>query len=181
MVPTAMDTNTPARSAAITAIAWLAIAVGGLGSIISFITAAMFAVGSYGTKNANALDALISIVGPPVMLVAGVGSLRRKRIAWFTFVAILFAMLAWKGAEFLKPVAVEDRTFIDANGVQTTIMGGGATHSLPFSQAKAFGPPKMHMRMLHPRNKLLATSRPMPVNQRLHATARHGLLSTAGS
>ena len=126
-----MDTNTPTRSAAITVIAWLAIVAGGLGSTISVITAAMFAVGSYGTKNASALAALVTIAGPPLLFTAGIGLLRRKRIAWFTIVAILIAMLVWQGSEFLKPTMAEDRTFIDSNGVQTTVMSGGTRHSMP--------------------------------------------------
>ena len=118
-----MDTKPPTRSFAITAIAWLAIVLGGLGSIISVITAIMLAVGSYGTKNAGALDALITIAGPPLTFIAGIGLLRRKRIAWFTMIAVFIGLLAWQASEFFKPAAL-GRTFVDSNGVPTNFMDG---------------------------------------------------------
>jgi hypothetical protein len=132
MIPASMDTKPPTRSAAaVTAVASLAIVAGGLGSIISVITAAMFAVGSYGTKNAGALDALITIAGPPLTLIAGIGLLRRRRWAGFTIVAILIGILAWQASDILSPAASEDRTFVAPNGVLTTTMGSGPTYSLP--------------------------------------------------
>lgn len=91
----------------------------------------MFAVGSYGTKNAKAIDALITIAGPPLTFIAGIGLLRRKRVAWFTLVAILIAILGWQASEVFNPPPAAGTTFIDANGVPTTIMGGGPTYSMP--------------------------------------------------
>ena len=113
-----MDTSS--RSLLVTILGWLVIIVGAALSVISVITAMMFFVGSYGTKNANALDALITIAGPPLMLFAGIGLLRRKRIAWFTLVAMLIALLGWQASEFLKPPAAENTTFI-----------AGPRHSMP--------------------------------------------------
>jgi hypothetical protein len=77
------------------------------------------------------LDWLIVVAGPPVSFMAGIGLLRRKRWAWFYLVGILFCLFAWQASKVAFPPPSEDRTFIDPNGVRTTIMGGGPSHSTP--------------------------------------------------
>jgi hypothetical protein len=91
-----MDSMKPSRSVSVTLVAVSAIVAGALGSIISFISGMMFVASSYGTANANPLEALAIIAGPPFCVVAGIGLLMRKRWAWAGIVMLLFAVLAWQ-------------------------------------------------------------------------------------
>lgn len=124
-----MNTIRPQRSTSITVMAILAIVVGALGSLISIISAAMLKVGSYGTANANPLDALVILLGPPFVLAAGIGLLLRKRWAWFSMAVILFAALGWQAWQIASPPPREDRTYISPSGVPTTVLGSEPTYS----------------------------------------------------
>ncbi len=126
-----MNAAAPKRSTILTVLAVFVIIAGALGSLISIITAMMFMVGSYGTANANPLEALIMIAGPPFCTVTGFGLLRRKRWAWFCMVGILFATLAWQASEIAFPPPAEDRTFISPSGVRTTVTGNPPMYSTP--------------------------------------------------
>lgn len=126
-----MDSMKPKRSAPTTLIAVIAIAVGSIGSIISFISALMFVAGSYGTANANPLEAIAMIAGPPFCAVAGIGLLMRKRWAWACSVVLLSAVLAWQAWQIVSPPPAEDRTHISPSGVRVTVLGSGPTYSPP--------------------------------------------------
>lgn len=79
------------RSLVVTLLAWVMMLAGGLGLPISFITAAMLLVGSYGTPaNAGLVESCCFVLGPVALVVAGFGLLKRWRWAWhFT--------MAWLG------------------------------------------------------------------------------------
>jgi hypothetical protein len=126
-----MNTDKPPRSALISILAILAIAGGALGSIISVISGMMVFAGSYGTANANPLEALVIIAGPPFCAATGVGLLARKRWAWFAMVGILFFVLAWQAWQVAFPPPREDRTTITPSGVRVTVSGSGPTYSVP--------------------------------------------------
>lgn len=121
----------PSRSVLVTALAWVMIVVGAVLTPISIISFLMLLVRSYGTSTGGVLDWLIVVAGPPVSFMAGIGLLRRKRWAWFYLVGILFCLFAWQASKVAFPPPSEDKTFIDANGVPTTIMGGGPGTSTP--------------------------------------------------
>lgn len=124
-------THPPTRSAFVTALAWVIIVLSAVLTPISIISFCMLLVRSYGTSTGGLLDWLIVVAGPPVSFIAGIGLLRRKRWAWFCIVGILFCLFAWQASKVAFPPPSEDRTFIDTNGVRTTIMGSGPSHSTP--------------------------------------------------
>jgi hypothetical protein len=119
------------RSVLVTAVGWLAIVAGALGSVISVISFLMLLARSYGTNTGGLLDWLIVLAGPPVTFVAGIGLLRRKRWAWFCIVGILFSVLAWQGYQVVNPPPTESTTYVSPAGVKTTVMGSGPLYSVP--------------------------------------------------
>lgn len=121
----------PSRSAIVTALGWIAILVCGLAAPISLIAGLMVLAGQ-GTQNANFLEGLLVIGGPPFTLLAGIFFLRRHRWAWVYFLLLSFAGLLYNLARVLRGPTPET-TYIDANGVKTTVLASGIGMAVPFA------------------------------------------------
>ncbi|MCP5558996.1 MAG: hypothetical protein H7A55_14725 [Verrucomicrobiaceae bacterium] len=108
------------RSRCVTVLGWVAMIVGGLGLPISFITAAMLLVRSYGTANATFVDSCVMVFGPALLFVTGLGLLRRWRWAWFSTLAILLITLAIQPRELVE-VPRRSTPTPSPSGVPTTV------------------------------------------------------------
>lgn len=118
--PAATPATKARRSLLVTALGWAAIVFGALLLPISFISAIMVAVGSYGTSESDPLGYFTVVCGPPLIVASGIGLLLRKAWARYLLLALLLAMLAFNGYEMLR-VPEGPRTFIAPSGVRTTI------------------------------------------------------------
>lgn len=121
----------PSRSAIVTALGWVAILVCGLAAPISLIAGLMVLAGQ-GTQNANFFEGLLVIGGPPFTLVAAICFLRRHRWAWAYFLLLGLFGLLYNVARILRGPTPES-TYIDANGVKTTVLASGIGMAVPFS------------------------------------------------
>lgn len=121
----------PSRSAIVTALGWVAILVCGLAAPISLIAGLMVLAGQ-GTQNANVLEGLLVIGGPPFTLLASIFFLRRHRWAWAYFLILGLFGLAYNVARILRGPSPET-TYIDANGVKTTVLASGIGMAVPFA------------------------------------------------
>lgn len=119
------------RSVLVTLLAWVMMGIGGIGLPISFITALMFLAKSYGTANANGLDACIVILGPFFLIIMGIGLLRRQRWARVGTLVILVILMVSQGGNLIQGPR-QDSTYISESGVKTTTIGSGPNlHSWP--------------------------------------------------
>ena len=109
------------RSRLVTGLAWLAIVVGALGVPISAISLLMILANSPGTSTSDPLGFLIVVVGPPAMIVAGIGLLRRKRWARYFMLAILLWALA-HNVYLLARGPIPQSTYVSPAGVPTTVL-----------------------------------------------------------
>ncbi|MFT3806323.1 hypothetical protein [Arenimonas sp.] len=121
----------PSRSAIVTALGWVAILVCGLAAPISLIAGLMVLAGQ-GTQNANFFEGLLVIGGPPFTLVAAICFLRRHRWAWAYFLLLSLFGLGYNVLRILRGPTPET-TYIDANGVKTTVLASGIGMAVPFS------------------------------------------------
>jgi hypothetical protein len=110
------------RSLVVTLLAWVMMLAGGLGLPISFITAAMLLVGSYGTANAGLVDSCCFVLGPVALLVAGFGLLKRWRWAWHFTMGIVGVVLFFQAAR-LSEEPRPTTTTVSPSGVKTTTIG----------------------------------------------------------
>ena len=109
------------RSRLVTLLAWLAIVVGALGTPISAMSLLMILAGSQGTSTHDPLGFLIVVVGPPAMIVAGIGFLRRKPWARYFMLALLLWALA-HNVYLLVRGPIPQSTYVSPAGVPTTVL-----------------------------------------------------------
>ena len=121
----------PSRSTVVTALGWVAILVCGLAAPISLIAGLMVLAGQ-GTQNATVWEGLLVIGGPPFTLLASIFFLRRHRWAWAYFLVLSLSGLAYNVARILRGPSPET-TYIDANGVKTTVLASGIGMAVPFA------------------------------------------------
>ena len=117
------------RSGLVTALAWLAIAVGALGTPISAISLLMILAQSPGTSTSDPLGFFIVVLGPPAVIVAGIGLLRRKRWAHHCMLALMLWALA-HNVYLLARGPIPQSTYVSPAGVPTTTL---ATPVSPFT------------------------------------------------
>lgn len=121
----------PRRSFFVGLLGWLMMIAGVLGLPISFITALMLILHSYGTANAGLIDSTVVVFGPLCLLLGGLGLLRRWRWAWGATMALLLTIMAIHGKK-LAEGPTPTRTYTTPSGVKTTIIGTGKdVFSLP--------------------------------------------------
>src|SRR5262245_3175784 len=109
------------RSRLVTALGWLAIVVGALGTPMSAISLLMILARSHGTSTFDPLGFLIVVVGPLALIVAGIGLLRRK--PWARYFAL--ALLLWALAHNVYLLArgpIPQSTYVSPSGVPTTVL-----------------------------------------------------------
>lgn len=121
----------PVRSAFVTVIGWLCIAVFGLLTPISFISSLMVAAGSPGSSSGGVLGFLTVIVMPPVGVIAGIGLLKRRRWAWVLLLAMLFLISLSMTIDLMKFSPTPKQT-IGPDGVLNTTYTSGAIFNLPW-------------------------------------------------
>ena len=102
-------------------LAWLAIGVGALGTPISAISLLMMLAQSQGTSTSDPLGFLIVVVGPPAMIVAGIGLLRRRPWARYFMMALLLWALA-HNVYLLARGPIPQSTYVSPAGVPTTVL-----------------------------------------------------------
>lgn len=125
---------TRSRSVFVTALAWAAIVLSALATPISLVTQLMLLAHSPGAATGGLAGWLIVVAGPPAMLFAGIGLLRRKRWAYVYTVAALLLIIGHSlvdGARALFSPAM--RTYVAPDGVPHTELGGSllAFYALP--------------------------------------------------
>lgn len=113
------------RSLLVTLVAWLAIIGGVLALPVSLITVVALLVKSYGTQSATLGGFLTVVCGPPALVAAGLGLIRRRRWAWFCLLALLVVFAAHSAYEMLRPPRPTTVT-VSPNGVKTTTLGDDA-------------------------------------------------------
>src|SRR5436189_2344137 len=109
------------RSRLVTALAWLAIVVGALGTPISAISLLMILAGSHGPSPHDPLGFLIVVVGPPALIAAGIGFLRRRPWARYFMLALLLWALA-HNVYLLARGPIPQSTYVSPAGVPTTVL-----------------------------------------------------------
>ena len=102
--------------------------MGGLGLPISAITVLMYLAGSYGTQNAPFWEACLIMLGPLVLVVTGLGLLRRWRWAWFVALAILVGVMIHQAGALMRGPQ-ETKTHTTESGVRVTVTGSGPSPS----------------------------------------------------
>jgi len=123
MTPTGTPSAIPSasRSVLVTALAWLTIGAGALGTPISALALLMILAGGPGSSTTDPLGFLIVVVLPPAAIVAGIGLLRRKRWAHHFLVALLLWALA-HNAYLLARGPIPQSTHVSPAGVPTTVL-----------------------------------------------------------
>lgn len=121
--PSATAARTP-RSAFVTALAWIVIALSTLLLPISFLSLLMVATGSYGSSTADPIGFFIVVLGPLTTLAAGVGLLRRRRWALVYLAMVLCGIVVANGVDLARNPSVP-RTYVSPGGVPTTVIPAG--------------------------------------------------------
>ena len=117
------------RSRLVTAIAWLSIVVGALGTPISAISLLMILARSQGSSTHDPVGFLIVVVLPPALIVAGIGLLRRKQWARYGMLALVLWALAHNVYLFARG-PIPQSTYVSPAGVPTTVL---ATPASPYA------------------------------------------------
>ncbi len=121
------------RLRAVDIAAWLVIVASGIVLPVSALAALMLLAGGDGTANAGLVDTFFMVVAPPLAFVAGIGVLRRNRIAWLALIVLLALTalhFAWAWAT-ANPATTREVT---ASGVLVTTIGSNpSTHLLPLA------------------------------------------------
>ncbi len=121
------------RSLLVTLLAWMVMAIGGLLSVISFISLLMLLAAKPGSGTGDAAGFFLVVIAPPLSVVAGFGVWRRWR--WARYVLLLiFAALAVVQIQTLASKGVSTTIYTSSSGVTTTSQaqwGGRNYHSVP--------------------------------------------------
>lgn len=129
--PLCRTPSRPERSAFVTGLAWLVIALSTLALPVSGITLLMVLARSHGTASADAAGFFTVVVAPPLALLAGVGLLRRRTWGWAGVLVLLAGLIVHQALE-LGTRRPTDTITLSPDGVQTTVLASGSNHhSMP--------------------------------------------------
>jgi hypothetical protein len=119
------------RHGFLTAIGWVFIIAGGLTTPISLISALFIHAGGDSTASGTFFGGLIVIGGPPATLIAGVGLLRRWRLAYGYALAVLGVFAAHSLVQIFRG-STPERSTVSPNGVITTVLASSPWYPLHF-------------------------------------------------
>ena len=118
------------RSWWVTALAWVVIALGGVGTPLSFLALIMSVSHHYGSSGTVG-GFLTIVVAPPATLVAGICLLLRMRWARYFLIALSAFVLGWNLVQIPNRPPPEQVT-ISPSGVKTTTFSVGVGFFVPF-------------------------------------------------
>lgn len=110
----------PAKSRALTVLAWAMIGVSGVLLPISLISQLMILAGSHGTSTSDPGGWLTVVAAPVAGFLSGIGLLRRRRWALVTARVLFIALCAASVVSLLRAPA-EPYVYYSADGVKNTV------------------------------------------------------------
>lgn len=130
VTPPALPSTAPPRSILITILAWLAMAAGALGSIISFFAVLMVSTAHYGNQS-DPVGFVTVVFGPAMLFAAGLGMLRRRPWGYFLSLLLVLAFVASCVWDLLtQPLAPTTTRSVSPSGVPTTTFRSGSSRSI---------------------------------------------------
>lgn len=112
------------KSAFVTALGWIAIVCGIIGLPISILSLLMVVARSYGTSQPDPLGFINIVFGPGILIITGIGLLRRKGWARIAAIVILAGIILSDVWRIFRHVS-GPKVIVSATGVPTAIMSSG--------------------------------------------------------